>query len=89
VEEKKAEKQWRKQEEFERRREERKQIAMEERKCFGCGGFGHVAHHYRNVGEEKPAQVPSNKFEALRSRVMQKGEESGREAVKDRREILR
>jgi len=25
---------------------------MEERKCFGCGGFVHVAHHCRNIGEE-------------------------------------
>jgi len=31
----------------------------------------------------------SNKFEVLKSRVMQRGEESGKELVKDRREILR
>jgi len=33
--------------------------------------------------------VPSNKFEVLRSRVMQKGEEEGKEVEKDRKEILR
>ena len=62
---------------------------MEERKCFACGGFRHMAYNCRNVGKERPAQVSSNKFEVLKSRVMQKGEGSGREATKDRREILR
>ena len=33
--------------------------------------------------------MSSNKFEMLKSRVMQRGEGSKREAVKDRREILR
>ena len=33
--------------------------------------------------------MSSNKFEVLKSRVMQKGEGSEKEAVKDRREILR
>ena len=70
MEEKKTEKQWRKQEKFEKRREERRQIVMEERKCFGCRGFRHMACHCRNVGEKGPAQVPSNKFEVLRSRVI-------------------
>jgi len=45
---------------------------MEERKCFGCGGFGHVARHCRNIGEEEPIQVFSNRFEVLKVRVMQK-----------------
>jgi len=62
---------------------------MEERKCFGYRGFGHMAHHCRNVGVEGPAQVPLNKFEVLKSRVMQKGEGSGKEVAKDKREILR
>ena len=87
--ERRAEKEWRKQENFERRREERKIRAMEERKCFGCRGFGYVAHHYRNVGEEGLAQVPLNKFEMLKDRVMQRGERSGKEVGKDRKEILR
>jgi len=33
--------------------------------------------------------MPSNRFEVLRDRVMQGGERSGSEAVKDRKEILR
>jgi len=74
---------------WERRREENMQKAMEERKYFACEGFGYMAYNCRNVGKEEPAQVFSNKFEVLKSRVMQKGEGSGREATKDRREILR
>ena len=62
---------------------------MEERKCFGCGGFGHIANHCRNMGKEEPTMVSSNKFEVLKVRVMQKGEGSGKEVVKDRRKILR
>jgi len=31
----------------------------------------------------------SNRFEVLRDRVMQRGEKSGREVVKDKKEILR
>jgi len=62
---------------------------MEEKKCFGCGGFGHMANHCRNMGREKPMMVPSNRFEVLKVRVMQRGEGSGKEVVKDRREILR
>jgi len=33
--------------------------------------------------------VPSNRFEVLKVRVMQKGEGSGKEVAKDRKEILR
>jgi len=62
---------------------------MEERKYFGCGGFGHMASHCRNEGKEELAPVPSNRFEVLKVRVMQKGEGSGKEVAKDRREILR
>ena len=74
---------------WERRREENRQKAMEERKCFGCGGFGHIACHCRNMGEEEPTSVFSNKFEVLKIRVMQKGEGSSKEVAKDRRKILR
>ena len=88
-EEKKVEKEWRYQEMRERKREENKQRAMEERKCFGCGGFGHRASHCRNEGKGKPIPVSSNKFEVLKVRVMQKGEGSGKEVAKDRKEILR
>jgi len=62
---------------------------MKERKCFGCRGFGHMACYYRNIGEEKPISVSSNKFEVLKIIVMQRGEGSGKEVAKDRREILR
>ena len=74
---------------WERRREENRQRVMEEKKCFVYGGFGYITCHCRKVGEKGLAQVPSNKFEVLKSRVMQRGEGSRREAVKDRREILR
>jgi len=62
---------------------------MEERKCFGCGGFGHMASHCKNMGKEEPMPISSNKFEILKFRVMQRGEGSGKEIVKDRKEILR
>jgi len=88
-EERKVEKEWRRQEIREARREGNRRRAIEERKCFGCGGFGHMANHCRNVGKEEPTTVSSNKFEVLKVRVMQRGEGSGKEIVKDRREILR
>ena len=62
---------------------------MEERKYFGCGGFGHIAYYCRNMGEEEPTLVFSNKFEVLKIRVMQRREGSSKEVAKDRREILR
>ena len=48
-----------------------------------------MAYSCRNVGKEGPAQVPSNRFEVLKVRVMQKGEGSSKEVAKDRKEILR
>jgi len=59
---------------WEKRREENRQRAIEERKCFACGRFGHIIQYYRNVEKERPTQVPSNKFEVLRDRGMQRGE---------------
>ena len=73
-EERKEEKEWRRQEIREARREENRRKAMEERKCFRCGGFGHMANHCRNMGKEEPMTVSSNRFEVLKVRVMQKGE---------------
>jgi len=62
---------------------------IRERRCFVCGIFGHIAYYCRNREEkEGPVQVPQNRFEVLRERVMQK-EGSGREIGKDRREILK
>ena len=62
---------------------------MEEKKYFGCGSFSYMTSHCRNRKEEEPVQVSSNRFKVLKVRVMQRGEESGKEVVKDRREILR
>ena len=88
-EEKRAEREWRQQEMWERRREENRQRVIEEIKCFGCKGFGHIACNCRNVGEEGLIQVPLNRFEVLKDRVVQRGKGSDREVVKDRKEILR
>jgi len=62
---------------------------MKERKCFGCGSFGHIICHCRNMKEEEPAWVFSNKWEVLKDRVMQKEEGRGSEVKKNRKEILR
>ena len=74
-EEKRVEKEWRYQERREKKREDNRQRAMEERKCFGCGGFGHIASHCRNGEKGEPIPVSSNKFEVLKVRVIQRGEE--------------
>ena len=77
-------------EEAKKRKDEKRKRAIRERRCFVCGIFGHMARYCRNREEKKgPTQVPLNKFEVLRDRVMQRGEGSGREIGKDRREILR
>ena len=41
------------------------------------------------MGEEGPTSVLSNKFEVLKDRVIQRGEGSGGEVRKDRKEMLR
>jgi len=44
--------------------------------CRCCKGFRHLAQNYRNRKEgEEEAVVPQNKFEVLRSRIIQCGEE--------------
>jgi len=52
-------------------------VELEGRKgklCWSCRGFGHLARNCRNRKEkEKGAEMPRNKFEVLRSRVMQCG----------------
>jgi len=54
-------------------------VELEGRKgklCRSCRGFGHLAQNCRNrKEEEKGAEMPQNKFEVLRSRVMQCGVE--------------
>ena len=69
-EEKKAEKEWRYQEMRERKREENRQRAMKERKCFRYRGFSHMASHCRNGEKEESVPVSSNRFEVLKVRVM-------------------
>jgi len=47
-----------------------------ERECWSCKGFEHLAQNYRKQKEEgKGTVVPQNKFEVLRSRIMQYGVE--------------
>ena len=88
-EERRVEREWRCQERWRRKREENRKRVMEERKCFGRGGFGHMAHNCRDKGKKGPAWVPSNRFEVLKVRIMQRGEGSSKEVAKNRREILR
>jgi len=61
---------------------------MMERKCFIYREFGHIIHNCRNMmnrGEEKSILIPLNRFEVLRSKVMNIGEGSGREIEKNRK----
>jgi len=44
--------------------------------CRSCKGFGHLVQNCRNKKEgEKGTEMPQNKFEVLKSRVMQCGVE--------------
>ena len=73
-----------------KKKEEKRKRVIRERRCFVCGIFGHMAHYYRIRKEKKRStQIPLYKFEILRDRVIQRGEGSGREIVKDKREILK
>jgi len=50
-------------------------VELEGRKgklCRSCKGFGHLARNCRNrKGREKEVEIPQNKFEVLKSSVMQ------------------
>jgi len=73
-----------------KKKEERRGRVIRERRCFVCGIFGYMARYCRNREEKKRStQMPSNKFEILKDRVIQRGEGSGKEKGKDRREILK
>jgi len=73
-----------------KKKEERRKRAIRERRCFVYRIFGHMACYCRNREEKKESiQMPLNKFEVLKYRVMERGEGSGREIVKDRKEILK
>ena len=76
-------------EEARKRKDEKRRRAIKERRCFVCGIFGHMARYCKNREEKRGSSMPQNKFEILKDRVMQRGEGSGREVEKDRREILR
>ena len=61
-------------------------------KCFVCRGFGYTIHHCKNMEkrqEERLIQRFLNKFEVLKSRVMNVGEGSKREIRKDKKMILK
>jgi len=46
----------------------------EERVCWGCRKFGHLACNCRNKKEEEKGKpIPQNRFEVIASRVMQYG----------------
>jgi len=63
-----------------KKKEEKRRRVIRERRCFVCGIFGHMARYCRNREEKKGlTQMPLNRFEVLRDRVMQRGEGSGRE----------
>jgi len=64
---------------------------MIERKYFVCGRFGHITYNYRNEEskrEKRSTLILSNKFEVLRSRVMNIEEESRREIKKKNRKMI-
>ena len=88
-EERRVEKEWRQQEIYKRRREDIRRRAMEKRKCFGCRKFGYIVCHCRDIEKEGSVQMLSNKFKVLRSRAMQRREESERKVGKDRKKILK
>jgi len=46
----------------------------QERECWVCRKFGHLAYNYRTKKEEEKRGKPQNKFEILASRVMQSRE---------------
>ena len=80
----------RREEENETRKIETEWRKIEERKCFGCGEWGHIIMNCRTKERKKVAmQQSSNIFEVLKSRVMNIEEGSGREIRKDRKTILR
>ena len=55
--------------------------------CRSCKGFGHLVRNCRNRKEgEKGAEMPQNKFEVLKSRVMQCGVEE--KAVRSMRTVV-
>jgi len=68
----------------------REELEGRKRKLYrSCKGFGYLAQNCRNRREgEKGAEMPQNKFEILKSRVMQCGVEE-RVVRGTRREVVR
>lgn len=61
-EERKAKKEWKYQEAWERRSEVNRERAMIERKCFGYKGFKHIACNSKNVESRREEKVMSSEF---------------------------
>ena len=71
-EERKTEKEQRQQKVWKRKKEQDREIVMQGRKCFVCGGFGYIVCYYRNKTKIKKnrkaeagkleCQPSSNKF---------------------------
>ena len=63
---------------------------MQKRKCFGCDRQEHIARNYKVGQKKKVATLQySNRFEMLKSRIINIGEVSGKEVGKDKNIILR
>lgn len=69
-EKKKAEIEWKQQKIWERRREANRKRVIMERKCFDCKGFRHIIYYCRNREEKELTVMISNRFEVLKSRVI-------------------
>jgi len=58
-------------EEAKKKKEKKRKRVIRERRCFVCRIFGHMARYYRNREEKKGlTQMPLNRFEVLKDRVM-------------------
>ena len=73
---------------IESRENKNRKKAIIERKYFVCKSFEYINCNYKNVenrGEERSTSMSSNKFEVLKSRVINMKKESEKEIGKDKR----
>ena len=73
---------------IERRENKNRKKAIMERKYFVCESFGYINCNCKNVEnreEERSTSMPSNKFEVLKSRVINMKKRSEKEIGKDKR----